>query len=154
MGSLLGEHYVLVSDPRFVTGRFNSHLVSCLLLHADEGFWAGDRQAEGKLKDLITGDHHFIEYKGKEPIRVSNYVRLLVTGNPDWLVPAGFEERRFAVLDIGERHMQDHAYFAAIDAEMENGGREALLDHLLKFDLKSVDLRSNPEDGRRCSTRK
>ena len=31
-----------------------------------------------------------------------NYVRLFVTGYPDWLVPAGFEERRFAVLDIGK----------------------------------------------------
>jgi hypothetical protein len=76
---------------------------------------------------------------------VRNYVRLLVTGNPDWLVPAGFEERRFAVLDVGEGHMQDKAYFAAIDEEMDNGGREALLDHLMKFDLKGVDLRTIPK---------
>jgi hypothetical protein len=27
-----------VFDPRYVTRRFNSHLVSALLLHADEGF--------------------------------------------------------------------------------------------------------------------
>jgi Family of unknown function (DUF5906) len=145
IGSLLGDHYALVSDPRYVTGRFNSHLVSCLLLHCDESFWAGDHAAEGKLKDLITGGHHFIEYKGKEPIRVRNFVRLLVTGNPDWMVPAGFEERRFAVLDVGEQHMKDHAYFAAIDEEMRGGGREALLHHLLHFDLGSVDLRSTPK---------
>lgn len=145
IGRLLGEHYALVSDPRYVTGRFNSHLVSCLLLHCDEAFWAGDHAAEGKLKDLITGDYQFIEFKGKEPIRVRNYVRLLVTGNPDWLVPAGFEERRFAVLDVGEDHMEDHPYFAAIDAEMDDGGREALLDYLLHFDLKSVDLRTIPK---------
>ena len=147
IGSLLGEHYSLVSDPRYVTGRFNSHLVSCLLLHCDESFWAGDHAAEGKLKDLITGDQHFIEYKGKEPIMVRNHVRLLVTGNPDWLVPAGFQERRFAVLEVGEDHIQDHSYFAAIDEEMKNGGREALLDHLLSFDLKTVDLRVIPQNG-------
>jgi hypothetical protein len=144
IGSLLGRHYVPVSDPRYVTGRFNSHLVSCLLLHCDEAFWAGDHAAEGKLKDLITGQHHLIEFKGKEPIKVHNYVRLFVTGNPDWLVPAGLEERRFAALDVGEGHMQDKAYFAAIDEQMDNGGRQALLDHLLKFDLKSVDLRTIP----------
>jgi Family of unknown function (DUF5906) len=143
-GSLLGTHYVPVSDPRYVTGRFNSHLMSCLLLHCDEAFWAGDRVAEGKLKDLITGQDHLIEFKGKEPIKVRNYVRLLVTGNPDWLVPAGVEERRFAVLDIGEGHMQDKAYFAAIDEQMDNGGQQALLYHLLKFDLKNVDLRTIP----------
>ena len=145
IGWLLGHHYALVSDPRYVTGRFNSHLVSCLLLHCDESFWAGDHAAEGKLKDLITGEHHFIEYKGKEPVRVQNFVRLFVTGNPDWLIPAAFKERRFAVLDIGEDHMQDLAYFAAIDEEMENGGRVALLDHLLSFDLSTVDLRTIPK---------
>ena len=145
IGSLLGEHYKLVSDPRYITGRFNSHLADCLLLHADEAFWAGDHAAEGKLKDLITGHDHFIEYKGKEPVRVQNFVRLLVTGNDDWLVPAGLGERRPAVLDVGQEHMQDHAYFAAIDAEMANGGREALLQHLLNFDLSTVDLRSIPK---------
>ena len=144
-GSLLGSHYVPVSDPRYVTGRFNSHLVSCLLLHCDEAFWAGDHAAEGKLKDLITGQDHLIEFKRKEPIKVRNYVRLFVTGNPDWLVPAGLEERRFAVLDLGEGHVQDTAYFAGIDEQMDNGGREALLYYLLKFDLKNVDLRTIPK---------
>ena len=144
-GSLLGTHYVTVSDPRYVTGRFNSHLASCLLLHCDEAFWAGDRAAEGKIKDLITGQDHLIEFKGKEPIKARNYVRLLVTGNPDWLVPAGLEERRFAVLDVGEGHIQDTAYFAGIDEQMDNGGREALLDYLLEFDLKNVDLRTIPK---------
>jgi hypothetical protein len=37
----------------------------------------------------VTGHHHFIEHKGKEPIRVSNYVRLLGTGKPDWLAFRG-----------------------------------------------------------------
>jgi hypothetical protein len=144
IGSLLGDHYVPVSDPRYVTGRFNNHLLSCILLHADEGFWAGDRAAEGKLKDLVTGDQHFIEQKGIDPFKVRNFIRLLVTGNPHWIVPAGMEERRFAVLDCGEDHMQDHSYFAAIEQEMENGGREALLDYLLRYDLSQVDLRTVP----------
>jgi hypothetical protein len=145
IGSLLGEHYVAVSDPRYVTGRFNSHLVSALMLHADEGFWAGDHAAEGKIKDLVTGDFHFVEFKGKEPIKIPNYVRLLVTGNPDWLVPAGMEERRFAVFDVGEKHMQDHRYFADIENQMNEGGREALLDYLLGFDLTTVNLRQIPK---------
>jgi Family of unknown function (DUF5906) len=59
-GSLFSPHYLLVSTPHLITGQFNSHLKSCLLLHADEGFWAGDHAAEGKLKDLITGDYRRI----------------------------------------------------------------------------------------------
>jgi hypothetical protein len=138
----LGDYYKVASSPRYITGRFNGHLQDCLLLHAEEGFWAGDHQAEGVLKDLITGDKHFLEYKNLEPIRVDNYVRLLVTGNPHWVVPAALDERRFAVLDMGTKHKQDHGYFAAIEDEMKKGGREALLDLLLNdVDLGKVNLR-------------
>jgi Family of unknown function (DUF5906) len=144
IGSLLGDHYALLSDPRYITGRFNSHMNACLLLHADEAFWAGDRAAEGRLKDLVTGDLHFVEFKGKEPVRLQNHIRLFITGNHDWIVPAGHDERRFAVLDVGDDHMQDTPYFAAIDEEMDNGGREALLHYLLTFDLSGVDLRAIP----------
>jgi hypothetical protein len=145
IGSLFGHaHYSSVSEPRYVTGRFNSHMATCILLCADEAFWAGDKTAEGKLKDLITGLWHYIEWKGKEPVRVRNHIRLLVLGNEEWQVPAGFDERRFAVLDVGTDHIQDHPYFNAIDEEMNNGGREALLHYLLNFDLSQVNLRKIP----------
>ena len=88
-GHLLGLHYIQVADPRYVTGRFNAHLVRCLLFHCDEAFWAGDRAAEGKLKDLVTGKRHPIELKGFEAFFVHNYVRMFINGNPGWLVRAG-----------------------------------------------------------------
>jgi len=136
---------MLVSDPRYVTGRFNAHLLSLLILHADEAFWAGDRAAEGKIRDLVTGYSNNIEFKNMEIVRVASFVRLFVTGGTDWIVPAAFRERRFAVLDVAHTHIQDTAYFAAIDQEMENGGAEALLHYLLNFDLKTVNLREIPK---------
>ena len=96
---------------------------------------------------MVTGESHFLEFKGVDPIRVKNYIRLFVTGNQNWLVPAGFDERRFAIFDVGNKHIQDHTYFAAIDAEMNNGGREALLYHLLNFDLSKVSLRKIPKNA-------
>jgi hypothetical protein len=119
-------------------------MLSCLLLVADEGFWAGDYTAASKVRDLISGKTHPIELKGKEAEWVDNHIRLLVIGNADWIVPAGLKERRFATLDVGEDRVQDHAYFAAIDAEMNNGGREALLHHLLNYDLRQINLREIP----------
>jgi hypothetical protein len=144
-GSLLGPHYVPVSKPELVTGRFNGHLSNCLLLQAEEAFWAGDRAAAGALKDLITNDDFVVEFKGLEAIRMRNYVRLFATSNEDWVVPAGPTARRFAVFDVGEAHLGDKAYFRAIAHELDNGGREALLDYLLNFDLSKVDLRSVPK---------
>src|SRR5690349_18157917 len=72
IGHLLGRHYRPVAKARLITGQFNSHLAHVLLLQAEEAFWAGDKQAEGVLKDLITNDKHLIEFKGKEPFEVDN----------------------------------------------------------------------------------
>jgi hypothetical protein len=144
IGSLLGQHYLIVSNLRHIVGNFNAHMVACLLLHSEEAFWAGDKQGEGRIKDLITGTHHPIEYKGKDVFMVDNQIRLLITGNPDWMVPASLEARRFAVFEISDEHQQDKPYFAAIAEEMNNGGREALLYELLNFDLSQVDLRTVP----------
>lgn len=145
IGSLLGPHYALVADARFIVGRFNSHLANCLLLQLDEATWGGNHDAAGKLKDLVTGEYQFIEYKGREPVKVKNFVRLLITGNNRWLVPAGIDERRFAVFDMGEDKRQQSPYFQAIEDEMNAGGREALLRYLLDFNLASVDLKRIPK---------
>jgi len=145
MGSLIGPaHYNLVDHSRYVVGQFNAHMAACLLLQADEAIWAGDKETEGRLKGLVTASHQYIEKKGVDPVRVRNLVRLFMTSNADWVVPAGPEERRFAVVDVRPDHIQDHAYFAAIVEEMENGGREALMKYLLDFDLSKVDLRRIP----------
>jgi hypothetical protein len=144
-GRLLGLHYVQVADPRYVTGRFNAHLIRCLLLHCDEAFWAGDHSAEGKIKDLVTGTRHLVELKGYEPFPVPNYVRLFNSGNQNWIVPAGMDERRFATLDVAETHKQDIPYFKNIVAELHAGGYEKLLDELLTFDLTKVNLRAIPK---------
>ena len=61
------------------------------------------------------------------------------------MVPAGNEERRFFVIDIGEARMQARAYFGGIVDQMNNGGREALFHHLLEYNLGGVDLGSPPQ---------
>jgi hypothetical protein len=86
-----------------------------------------------------------IEFKGKEPIRVRNHVRLLVTGNANWIVPAAMEERRFAVFDVANTHQEDHAYFRDMIEQMEHGGYAALLHHLLQHDLSGINLRTIPK---------
>ena len=144
IGSLISPHYILADQSRYITGQFNSHMASCLLLQADEGFWAGDKDAEGRLKGLVTSKYQMIERKGVDPIKLRNHVRLFITSNYDWVVPAGLEERWFCVLDVTDARCQDHEYFGAIYEQMANGGREALLHYLLSWDLERVNLRHIP----------
>lgn len=145
IGSLIESHYFLVDDPRYVTGQFNAHMASCLLLQAEEAVWAGDKVAEGRLKSLITSKSQMIEAKGVDPIRLVNNVRLIMTSNEGWVVPAGMDERRYACFDVADTCIGNFDYFAEMDEELDNGGREALLHDLLSFDLSTVNLRLIPK---------
>lgn len=144
VGALLGSHFLLASDKRYLTGNFNGHLESCLLLTLDEAFWSGDKQAEGAVKNLITGQKHVIEHKGKEPYTVVNRTRVVIIGNEDWLVPASHDERRFAVFDVGDGRKQDRGYFQSMREGMEQGGYPHLLRYLLDYDLTGIDLNAAP----------
>ena len=53
--------------------------------------------------------------------------------------------RRFCVLDVDPRCAGNHGYFAEMDAELADGGLEALLYDLLAFDLDAVALRTIPK---------
>lgn len=145
IGSLISQHYLMVDNPDHVTGKHNAHMRALLLLQADEAFWAGDKKAEGRLKSLITSSQQMIEPKGVDATAVANYVRLGATSNASFVVPAGFEERRFCVVDVGTGRMQDAGYFKAIDDDMDNGGREGLLHYLINLDLSKLNLRQIPE---------
>jgi hypothetical protein len=145
IGSLFSSHYFQVDDARYITGQFNEHMASCLLLQADEAVWAGDKAAEGRLKGLITSEMQMIESKGVNAIRMRNFVRVIMSSNEGWVVPAGMDERRFVVLDVNPRCAQNRVYFAEMDEELNNGGRERLLHDLLAFDLKQVDLWHLPQ---------
>lgn len=146
-GSLIQAHYFMVDDPRYVTGQFNAHMSSCLLLQAEEAVWAGDKSAEGRLKGLVTSKTQMIEQKGIDSIRLQNFVRLIMTSNEDWVVPAGKDERRFCVMDVSNAVAQNHGYFAEMEQELDAGGREALLYDLLRVDLSKLNLREIPKTG-------
>jgi hypothetical protein len=114
------------------------------VLFADEAFFAGDRAHEGILKALITEETLLVEPKGIDTFVVRNSLHLILSSNNEWVIPAGADARRFFVLDVAGTHMRDFAYFAAIAKEMDNGGREALLDLLMKRDLSQFNIRAVP----------
>jgi hypothetical protein len=144
VGALLGSHFLLTSNRRYLVGNFNGHLENCLLFALDEAFWSGDKQAEGTLKDLITGGQHVIEHKGKEPYTVANKTRIVIIGNEDWLVPASHDERRFAVFDVGDGRKQDRHFFEDMRVRLESGGYRHLLGYLRDYDIAGIDVNEAP----------
>lgn len=142
---LFGPHFIQVTQSSHLVGNFNGHQKDKLLVFADEAFWAGNKQAEGVLKGLVTEDTLSIEMKGVDVGQFPNFIRLILATNNDWVVPASAEQRRFVVIDASAARIQDTAYFGAIIHQMENGGLEALMYHLLSVDLEGVNLRKIPQ---------
>lgn len=144
-GSLWGRHYLHVTDPKHLMGSFNAHRRDCVVLFADEAFFAGDKKHESILKALITENTFQVEHKGVDAEVAPNFSHLLMASNEDWVVPAGANDRRFFGLDVNPAHMQNKKYFTPLLNQIEDGGREALLHLLMTRDISNFDVRAVPK---------
>jgi hypothetical protein len=144
VGALLGPHFMVADDERYLLSNFNAHLESNLFFVLDEASWAGDKRAEGKLKGLITGSQHNIERKGVDHYTVDNLTRVAIIGNEKWLVPATQDERRFAVFNVGDGRKQDRDFFHSMRVGLEQGGYGHLLRFLMDFDISAIDVNEAP----------
>lgn len=142
---IFGPHGMQIFSAKHMTGQFNAHLRSCLLLYADEAFWAGDKQGESVLKGMLTEPTLVIEQKGIDPTSWTNRLGIIMAANADWVVPAGQKERRYAVFNVNGKKAGDYKYFEDLYAELENGGLAAMLHDLLAFDLGNWHPRLVPQ---------
>ena len=143
---MIGDrHSPVVSDPKHVTGNFNGHLEAALFLRVEEAFWAGDKSAEGNLKTMITSPTIQIERKGIDGGQVPSCLRMFISANANWVVPASEDERRFFVLEASEERRGDRPYFQAMREEMEGRGPAALLHYLQNYDLTGFEVRDAPQ---------
>ncbi|MGH1571880.1 primase-helicase family protein [Methylobacterium sp. P31] len=146
--TIFGQHATHISSAEHLAGRFNSHLRDACLLFADEAYWPGDKGAEGSLKRLVTEPDLFIEAKGRDGVTVANMLHILMASNENWIVPAGEDERRYAVFNVSDRHMQDDMWFRPLYAQIAAGGLGAMLHDLLAMDLGDWHPRHIPKtDG-------
>jgi hypothetical protein len=145
LGSLFGRHFMQVTDPKHLVGSFNAHLRDCVILFGDEAFYAGDKKHESILKMLVTEEAITTEAKGVDAEVTGNCVHLLMASNEAWVVPAGMDDRRFFVLEVGNEHKNDQPFFHSITEQLNNGGRDALLHMLLTMDIKNFNVRNVPK---------
>ena len=147
---LAGRHGIHVTDAKKLTGTFNSHLANKIVVFADEVTWGGRRQEEGVLKTMITEPTVVVEPKGVDSYEGRSFCRVLVSGNSEWLIPAGPTARRFMVTTVSESRANDDPYFQKVLDELAQGGLEALHHHLLEIDLEA---RGAPDPTKILNTR-
>jgi hypothetical protein len=143
---LFGQHHIHVFSSRQVTGNFNYHLRDAVVLYSDEAVYAGNKADESVLKGLITERYIPIEGKHKDLIMVKNCLHVMISTNNQWAVPAGWDERRFFVLNMrdDENIKQNTKYFNAIKHQMNDGGRERMLHDLQQRDISKFDTYKAP----------
>jgi hypothetical protein len=133
---LFGAHGLQIFNSKHLVGAFNGHLRNCLLLFSDEAFWAGDKPGESVLKGLLTERTVVIEQKGIDAVPWRNRLKVVMSANNDWVVPASHDERRYAVFQVSPHKINDTVYFQALHAEINAGGVAAMLADLQSIDLK------------------
>lgn len=138
-GKLLDNTYHHLTNMGPLVGRFNSELVNRLLVFADEITWGGKRSEGSRLKTFISENKQNIEFKGKDVVPMTNFARLVIASNHDWVVPVEGGDRRYVIIDIDDRNKEDKKYFSDMIKDMSNGGREALMYKLVNRDISERD---------------
>jgi len=134
-GRLWGEHYVSVTKEDHITGRFNQHFMGKRFVYIDEGMFGGDRRKAGVIKTMITEPRVMLEAKGMDAFLMENHMIFMVTSNERSIVAADIGDRRWQMLSVGDKHREDRPYFAAIVAQLDEGGAEGMLHDLLNRDI-------------------
>lgn len=144
--SLWGCHFFPLSDGEQLTGKFTGHLRNKSLIYADEAFFAGDYHNEAKMKTLVTERRLNIEDKGLRIRETNNYLKIIIASNKEWVIRAEDSDRRYFVLNTMPLSSNEvRKLREAIIAQLDNGGRSALLYDLLGMDLSKFDIRDVPQ---------
>jgi len=146
LGRLYGPHFMQLNNPQHVIGKHNPHLETLLKVCADEALFVGDPRHRNALFGLITEPTVTIEPKFVNAYPAPNYLNIDITTNAKHFLPASSTARRFFVPTVSEDRAGDFKYFDAIEVQLNDGGYEALLYHLLyEVDLRDFDVRRVPK---------
>jgi hypothetical protein len=86
-----------------------------------------------------------IERKGVDASQSRNYLGMIMASNSKFVVPAGQDARRYFVLNVSTKRLQDTDYFGAVALDLENGGLSHLLHFLQNLDLTGFNIRNVPK---------
>lgn len=142
-GMILGPAYTVVTQDKHLIGSFNRHLAGTLLLHSEEALYGGDRKHANIIRSLITDEFRIFEQKGLDAKQVNNYLRLIMLSNLPHAAPAMPGDRRYTVIDMGQRMVHQSLLEQVID-EKNSDGPAALFHYLLhEFDYDPKLARKN-----------
>jgi hypothetical protein len=144
-GHRVNNYYFKASNPKHVTGKWNDHLVHCILLLLEETFYAGDIRGAHIIRDLTSGEETPSTQRYTSTKITTSYLRPFFNGNEEWLIHAASDSRRPFVIDVSSEYKNNRDnYFGKLADWLDKGGREALMYFLMHFDYTKYNLREAP----------
>lgn len=147
---IFAKHGMVITDRNRLTGRFTGHFKSLCFLFCDEVYYPGDKEAEGRMKSLITSEYIDTEEKNVNAISIANRLHIVMCTNNDWVIPATKDERRYFMEEVNNKYAQNRIdnisrgiYFKELWGEVYRGGVEAMMNDLLKINLTNWHPRDN-----------
>ena len=149
-----GRHAMLADDPELIAGRFTGHLMNLAFAVLDEAVFVGDPRQADRIKSRVTAKVMHYEQKGMDPVAGVNRCAYVMLTNHDHVWQATTDERRAAVIDVGEalraRQTDGSVSTPLLDqwakyhrwASCEGPG--ALLHYLQGVDLSGFNPRDTP----------
>ena len=134
MLTLFGQHGRSVSRSEGLTGHFNAHLADALYVFADEALFAGDLRGADAFKNIVTEPWIAVTPKGVDSIEMENRLSIVMATNHNWAATVGWSDRRFAMFEVSEVP-QTRAYWEGLHNWLKAGGKNIVLDFLIKRDL-------------------
>src|SRR5262249_39606611 len=121
MAPIYGDMLLRVTNQNMILGDYNEALSGKLLVALEEAAFAGDKQAFGRLKELVTGRDVLVNPKHKSPITIDNYARMIIISNQRHFMDIEHGDRRYTVLNSVPAWTGTNL-FEALIAEWNNGG--------------------------------
>lgn len=144
IGGLYSHHFLHLQSDTPLTGNFNESLESSLVVFADEAFFSGDKRGANILKGIETEARVHVTAKFQPGRQLESHHRFIAASNNTHAAYVEEDDRRKFVLRLSESKKGDFAYWAALDAEIKNGGLAALAYDLQHYDLRGFEVRNKP----------
>lgn len=123
-----------------VFGRFNNRIATTCALFLDEATWAGDMARNSSMKNIITEPVIRSEEKFRSVKQIRNHLKVIMTTNEDWAVPASTDERRFVVFDVVRAYPEGSTFYKSVINEMDhNGGMQAWFYDMMHRDIRGFN---------------
>ena len=145
IGKLLGVHSISTSNKNDIIGDFNHRLGINVFCFLNEAFFAGSKTDRSAMKTLID-EQRTVTRKYVDSEHSKNMSKIMLSSNEENVAGTEFGDRRYCYLPVSDDKKGDSKYFKELKMEIENGGREAFLDFMLKF-KSDLDLNVLPNEG-------